>query len=396
MFGGIVCIILMTIVSVNAAMQDFTQVYTYRAGAGDSEMRARELAQTEAKRIILERIGVGILSKTIVKDFKITGDVVTMLQAGIVSSEEVEQKWNGKEYMTTLKVKLDPDDVEKKLIFYIQTTKEDEAMKVKNAELVKENEKLKIELKISKSDTTIKRSEEVEREINDTALLQKGIGFFRSSNFKLALDNFDEIIKLYPKYADAYVLRGRTLYILGNRNQAVKDFDKAVELEPKKGVNVYYRGLAYDSLGNYESYLKAVADFKKALELETDPKGISFIRYYLGIALYHVGWCWNQGIHVPKNYENAAKIFSEADQYDNKEAQFELGILYMEGWGVQADKMKAYIFLNRAATQGNKVADAYRTLVSMNMTEAEIREAQRLSFESISEGERKGEKPEHK
>ena len=351
MFGGIVCIMLMTIVSANAAVQEYTETYTYTAGESESKLSARAHAQNEAVRSLLERIGIGILSNTKIKDFQITADVITMLQAGIVSSKEVEKDstWDGKKYKTTLNIKVDPDDVEKSLYLYLKSTKDIEALQVKYDELLKEYEKLKI----AKPDTATKRSEEIERELNKIALLRDGILSFQSKKVRLALANLNEVIERYPEYADAYV----------------------------------YRGLYYDSLGNYESYRKAVDDFKKALKVETETGGITYIRDALGLALYHVGSRWNEGHDVPQNYENAVKWFSEADQYGNKQAQYELGILYLEGRGVQADKIKAYFWLNKAATRGHSGADVYRTMVAMSLSMEEITEAQRLSSEKISENE---------
>ncbi len=257
-FCGIVCVILMTLVLASAEEQTYTQEYSYKAGEGDSKLKSRESAQAEAKRQILERIGTAILSKTTVRDFKITAEDIIMLTAGIIKSEETDGKWDGYEYKTTLKIRVDPDEVEKKLLFYIQSTSDKEK-------------------------------------------------------------------------------------------------------------------------------LKAVDDFKTALKLETNKRSLVFIKDALGNALYHVGKCWNEGKYVPQNYEKAAKWFIEADQYENTKARYELGIIYMEGLGVKADNIKAYIWLNKAATGKDTPANAYRELVATGMTKEEIKEAQRLSSESIPE-----------
>ncbi len=47
------------------------------------------------------------------------------------------------------------------------------------------------------------------------------------------------------------------------------DFDKAIELQPKQARGYYSRGLAYKRQG---MQAEAIAEFKKALELEGDTK----------------------------------------------------------------------------------------------------------------------------
>ena len=56
-----------------------------------------------------------------------------------------------------------------------------------------------------------------------------------------------------------------------------------------------------------------------------------------------------------------------------------LGILYETGLSVPKDQVKAYMWLNLAATSGNEYATNQRNLLEQQMTHQEIAEAQKLS-----------------
>ena len=47
-----------------------------------------------------------------------------------------------------------------------------------------------------------------------------------------AIRDFDEAIRLDPKYARAYAERGYAWLAKGNYDQALKDYDQAIRLDP--------------------------------------------------------------------------------------------------------------------------------------------------------------------
>ncbi len=60
-----------------------------------------------------------------------------------------------------------------------------------------------------------------------------------------------------------------------------------------------------------------------------------------------------------KNYEDAYRIYLKlADKGDNR-AEYNIGMLYMHGLGVEKKKMEAYKWLRRASKHGNKEATLY-------------------------------------
>ena len=63
------------------------------------------------------------------------------------------------------------------------------------------------------------------------------------------------------------------------------------------------------------------------------------------------------------------------------QAQYNLGGMYARGFGVPADDVLAYMWLNLAAAQGNEDAQENKDIVEQRMTREQIAEAQRLSRE---------------
>ena len=56
--------------------------------------------------------------------------------------------------------------------------------------------------------------------------------------------------------------------------------------------------------------------------------------------------------------------------------------MYDKGFGVQKDHVRAHMWLNLAAAQGDKLSAKYRDAIARNrMTQAQVAEAQRLALE---------------
>jgi tetratricopeptide (TPR) repeat protein len=81
--------------------------------------------------------------------------------------------------------------------------------------------------------------------------------------FGEARRDLDATIRLNPRFADAYSLRGALLHLVDrDHRRAIADFDKAIELGARRGIVFRVRGDAHDALGNYES---AIDDYTRAL-----------------------------------------------------------------------------------------------------------------------------------
>jgi hypothetical protein len=64
-----------------------------------------------------------------------------------------------------------------------------------------------------------------------------------------------------------------------------------------------------------------------------------------------------------------------------KEAAFNLGVMYTNGWGVPQDYVRAHMWLNLSAAQGDQDAARDRDDIATRMTPAQIAEAQKLARE---------------
>ncbi len=70
-----------------------------------------------------------------------------------------------------------------------------------------------------------------------------------------------------PGFAPAYNNRGGVYGRLGDVQLAIEDFDEAIRLDPQYALAYFNRGLAYSAIGDVA---RANADFARAAELGAD------------------------------------------------------------------------------------------------------------------------------
>ena len=136
-----------------AETKTFIKEYTYRASDEDSKNSSRTVSLREVKRLLLEELGTYLESVAEVKNFRMTKDQIATLTAGIVSTEVMNETWDGKTYWLKAKITADPASVIQsidKLRQDRQKTKELEDIHKRAEALLKENERLKEELKMAK------------------------------------------------------------------------------------------------------------------------------------------------------------------------------------------------------------------------------------------------------
>ena len=256
-----------------AETKTFIKEYTYHAGDEDSMNSSRTIALREVKRLLLEELGTYLESQTEVTNFQVTKDKITTLTAGIVSTEVIEDTWDGKVYWLKAKIAANPQDVIKSIDNLRKDrnkVKELEELRKKSEELLRENERLNKELKIAKGGTKQETAQAYKRNIDNlsaTEWFERGYELGISGNHTDAVKAFSMAIELDPHNAVFYYNRGTAYGMLGNNQQVVKDINKAIELNPHYAVAYNNRVTAYGNLGNDK---KAIEDFNKAIEL--DPK----------------------------------------------------------------------------------------------------------------------------
>ena len=126
-----------------------------------------------------------------------------------------------------------------------------------------------------------------------------------------ALADYNEAIKLNPKFAEAYNNRGNVYQELKEYKQALADYDKAIKLNSNNAEAYNNRGTVYARL---EKYTEAIKDFKKVIKLNpNDAKG------YYGLALLYE----ELGETVLASY-NYTKMFRVLQGYSDLEAHHKI------------------------------------------------------------------------
>ncbi|MBD2121353.1 tetratricopeptide repeat protein [Trichocoleus sp. FACHB-262] len=96
----------------------------------------------------------------------------------------------------------------------------------------------------------------------------RGIAYAEQGNYTQAMADYNQSLKLRPDYADAYNNRGNVYAKQGNYTQAIADYSQSLKQAPDLAADAYSnRGLAYAEQGNYT---QAMADYNQALKLEPD------------------------------------------------------------------------------------------------------------------------------
>jgi tetratricopeptide (TPR) repeat protein len=90
---------------------------------------------------------------------------------------------------------------------------------------------------------------------------------YEKKDFRGALVEYNQAIKLDPNYADVYYSRGAIRYELGDKQGAIADYNQAIKINPNYAKAYYNRGLASYELGDKQG---AIADYNLAIKL--DPK----------------------------------------------------------------------------------------------------------------------------
>jgi tetratricopeptide (TPR) repeat protein len=92
----------------------------------------------------------------------------------------------------------------------------------------------------------------------------RGVEYAAKRDFDRAVADYDEAIRIDPKFAFPYSNRGDARRLNGDVEQALADLDQAIRLDPNFANAYYNRGLAREAK---EDLQRALADFNKYVEL---------------------------------------------------------------------------------------------------------------------------------
>jgi tetratricopeptide (TPR) repeat protein len=251
----------------------FQREYTYQASEADSKLTCRAIVLEQIKRLLLEELGTYLEAQTEVKNYQLSKDQITTLTAGIVQTEIVDEKWDGREYQLKAKITADPAQVAKSLDDLRkdhQKTKELEELRKKAEQASKEIERLKSELTSLKGKSDTKKLQQYNQAVNKLSALdwaERAYALASSGDCDGAIEASNMAIRLDPYNSTYYDNRAFCYGIKGQLTKALADLNKAIELDPRNDHAYENRGYGYSSMGQHE---KALADLNKAIEINPD------------------------------------------------------------------------------------------------------------------------------
>lgn len=127
-------------------------------------------------------------------------------------------------------------------------------------------------LSLARADTVaasadIEKALSINRNAVNAYIMRADIAIGRSSDFKSALADMDEAIRLQPRVPGLYINRAYFRYRLDDYFGAMADFDYALQLDPVNRTALFNRGLL---LTEARANDKALLDFDRLLELDPD------------------------------------------------------------------------------------------------------------------------------
>ena len=89
------------------------------------------------------------------------------------------------------------------------------------------------------------------QQTNFQGYYSQGVQKLKQGNFSAAIENFNSVVQLNPRYYEAYCLRGLAEFHLGNLKAALTDFNSTLRLNPNHADAYTGRGTAYAQLGDF-------------------------------------------------------------------------------------------------------------------------------------------------
>lgn len=102
-------------------------------------------------------------------------------------------------------------------------------------------------------------------------LMAEGVEAMAAQDYKTALSDFSEIVKLAPDFAEGWNKRATVLYLIGDFKGSLADVDKTLALEPRHFGALSGLGLINSALERDE---EAIIAFEKALAVNPHMPGV--------------------------------------------------------------------------------------------------------------------------
>lgn len=255
-------------------MMTFTKEYAYQASDADSKLTSRAIALDQAKKLILQEIGVyveGEFSDVSDENKSSVKEDITTITAGVATASLVDERWDGKNYWLKAEIKADPSEVAKAVKRLRNNRQKTRELAKSQIELESAKKKIgRLEEEMGDGNSSLQRMEKFERGADGLSAndwLQKGEAYESSNQPAEALFAYGRAIGLDPVFARAFNHRGKVYARLKKFQLASEDFDKAVKLDPQNPEFVVSRGELFASKGENQ---KSLDDFTVALKLNAD------------------------------------------------------------------------------------------------------------------------------
>ena len=338
-----------------AETKTFIREYSCQAIDEADKDAARTVALRQVKRLLLEALGTYLENKTEIENFNLTKDQMNMLTAGIVKTEIVEEKWDGRTYRLQSKIEADSVDVIKSIDALRQDRqkmKELGDVKKRSDELLKENERLrKAQATGDKKQTDTAVYLKAIKEMRAIEWFETGYQSLVAKRKKEALSALTRAIELNPKFAEAYNNRGLAYEELGDIKRAIQDYSKVIDLNPESAIAYHNLGITYGKLGNSQ---QAITGYDKAVGLDPQYANVYGNR---GNAYRKLG-----------NSKQAISDYSKVIELNPQQA-----LAYFLRGGIYAslgDRNQANADFKTAAGLGHKKAQNYLTKQGIHWTRA--------------------------
>lgn len=143
-----------------------------------------------------------------------------------------------------------------------------------------------------------------------TAFNNRGLAHDRKGEYDLAVQDYDQAVRLDPNSSDAFYNRGNTYRNKGEYDRSIGDFDQAIALNSNLLFAFISRGNSYDDKGEYD---RALQNFDQAIRLNPN--------YAAAFSHRGVAYAWKG------EYDRAIQDFDRAIRLnpDDDDGHFGLG-----------------------------------------------------------------------
>ncbi|MGI8966816.1 MAG: tetratricopeptide repeat protein [Limisphaerales bacterium] len=139
----------------------------------------------------------------------------------------------------------------------------------------------------------------------DTTSYDRGVAHIAKQEWKKAVGDFSEAIRLNPTNALAYEYRGGAYFANGSWDKAISDFTRVIQLVSTNDRAYFNRGSTYRSAGQFD---KAMADINESLRLNRTNDAAYKIRasiYSFKGEFAKAIENWSEGLRLKPNDANA-------------------------------------------------------------------------------------------